>query len=214
MLPPRQQDNTIMRHFNLPPDRYMLVDDPATGKVKIERIPEEINRGCLPNLIRIPRPDPPPLLQLGNSRLGVTLQPVAGFESYERVPPPPSASLYPMHAVSHRNLPPSVELFPVALLRNGVRPYPTPPIPMYAPGWNLGRGTSAPHPSSAACRLESPTLDRRQESIRAGFARLPDENQPVDSSPEHLSEGEVVIKEEQPEDLSIVSEKDVSIIDP
>ena len=67
MLSPRQQDNTIMRHFNLPPDIYMvstkkesqikllklfsfdlllltqLVDDLSTGKVKIERIPEEIN---------------------------------------------------------------------------------------------------------------------------------------------------------------------------
>jgi len=54
----RQQDNTIMRHFNLPPEGYMLVDDLSTGKVKIERIPEEINR------------------------------PVGSFESYERVPPP------------------------------------------------------------------------------------------------------------------------------
>merc|ERR1712032_272058 len=84
----RQQDNTIMGHFNLPPDIYMLVDDPSTGKVKIERIPEEINR------------------------------PVGSFESYERVSPPPSASLYPMHAVSHscRNLPPSVELSRLTLL--------------------------------------------------------------------------------------------------
>jgi len=54
----RQQDNTIMRHFNLPPEGYMLVDDLSTGKVKIERIPEEINR------------------------------PVGSFESYEGVPPP------------------------------------------------------------------------------------------------------------------------------
>jgi len=54
----RQQDNTIMRHFDLPPERYMLVDDPLTGKVKIERIPEEING------------------------------PVGSFESYEQVPPP------------------------------------------------------------------------------------------------------------------------------
>ena len=76
---------------------------------------------------------------------------------------------------------------------------------------NMYRGTTAPLPSPAACRLESPTLDRcdlmvvlnqagfecisglsppalndisvsvrRQESIRAGFARLADENQPVD----------------------------------
>jgi hypothetical protein len=225
----RQLGNTIMRHFNFPADRFMLVDDPTTGKVEFKRIPEEINRGP-PNLIpltqrdqilRIPRQcqDPPPLLQLGNSRPGVTLQAVANFESYERMPVPPSASLYPMHAVSHRNLPPSVELFPVALLRNGVRPY-----PMYAPGWNLRRGP-APVPSPADPsipsprifdpiphrRLESPSLDRRQESIRAGFSRLADDNQLVDSP---KPEGELVIKEEQPEDLSIVSERDVSIIDP
>lgn len=230
----RQLGNTIMRHFNYPTDRFMLVDDPTTGKVEFKRIPEEINRGP-PNLIplRIPRDsqrdlirqchDPPPLLQLGNSRPGVTLQPLANFESYERMPVPPSASLYPMHAVSHRNLPPSVELFPVALLRNGVRPYPTPSIPMYgAPGWNLRRGPPpVPSPADPAIprnfdpiahrRLESPSLDRRQESIRAGFSRLGEENQLVGSP---KPEGELVIKEEQPEDLSIVSEKDVSIIDP
>jgi len=229
----RQLGDTIMRHFNYPTDRFMLVDDPTTGKVEFKRIPEEINRGP-PNLIplRIPRDsqrchDPPPLLQLGNSRPGVTLQPIANFESYERMPVPHSASLYPLQAaVSHRNLPPSVELFPVALLRNGVRPYPTPSIPMYAPGWNLRRGPApVPSPADPAIprnfdpiahrRLESPSLDRRQESIRAGFSRLADENQLVDSlvtSPK--PEGELVIKEEQPEDLSIVSEKDVSIIDP
>jgi len=39
----RQQDNLIMRHFNYPTDRFMLVDDPATGKVEFKRIPEEIN---------------------------------------------------------------------------------------------------------------------------------------------------------------------------
>ena len=127
------------------------------------------------------------------------MQPIANFESYERMPVPHSASLYPLQAaVSHRcpicillhpisslpvlfhlpfnsvlcrNLPPSVELFPVALLRNGVRPYPTPSIPMYAPGWNLRRGPApVPSPADPAIprnfdpiahrRLESPSLDR------------------------------------------------------
>merc|ERR1719158_936456 len=93
------------------------------------------------------------------------------------------------------------------------------------PGWNLStRGGSAPNPADPAIpnpipldplthrMLESPSIDRRQESIRAGFSRLADDNQMIESSPK--PEGEVVIKEEQPEDLSVVNEKDVSIIDP
>merc|ERR1712032_103329 len=57
--------------------------------------------------------------------MGEINRPVGSFESYDRVSPPPSASLYPMHAVSHRNLPPTVELSPLTLLRNGGEPYST-----------------------------------------------------------------------------------------
>merc|ERR1719284_1522938 len=105
-------------------------------------------------------PRPPPLLQIGTSRPGVTLQPVGSFERYERLPGPPlppTASLYPMHTVSHRSLPPSVELFPVALLRNGqysttipARPIGPSSIPMYSSsGWNLRRGPASPADSPA-----------------------------------------------------------------
>jgi len=82
----RQLDHLIMRHFNCPTDRFTLVEDPTTGKLAFKRILEEINQGPQPDLRQIPCQDPPPLLQLGNSRPGVTLQPVASFENYERMP--------------------------------------------------------------------------------------------------------------------------------
>ena len=75
-----------------------------------------------------------------------------------------SSTMFTRILFCFRSLPPSVELFRVDLLRNGVRAgYPGPPIPIPYPGWNLRRGPApVPSPADPASNRVADPLDHRR----------------------------------------------------
>ena len=75
-----------------------------------------------------------------------------------------SSTMFTRILFCFRSLPPSVELFRVDLLRNGVRAgYPGPPIPIPYPGWNLRRGPApVPSPADPANNRVADPLDHRR----------------------------------------------------
>jgi hypothetical protein len=118
-------------------------------------------------MIRVPRPQLPPLCQRAASLHRVLPgQRAPAFAATHH-----SVSLYPAHAAIAAGLQPDVSLFPVSFF--------PPPPPL---------------------------------ELRAGFSS-PTEHAFRHVLPRHM-EMEVEVKEEEPEDLRVVSEREVAIIDP
>jgi len=195
--------STILKQMDFDPDHWMLEDDASTGTVNFAKIPQEIIQGP-PPMIPLSQPPVPSLTPLDRPRLpvlpsGATLHKVSHVPAshpYTIYRPRPQlhpasgkpfspVSLYP--AIQQAPLLPSVSLFPVS----------------YADRFqSFHRGDIPPSPPALLERerqmFEGVPMTTMHEQFRGGFIE---------------EEPSIIIKEEQPEDLSIVSENDVAVVD-
>ena len=153
-------------------------------------------------MIRIARPDlaKPPGAGVTLQRVPYPLTHVPAKHPYTMFPHHPithSVSLYPTHGPipPSATLLPNVSLFPVS----------------YLPEHHYPRSATMDVPVPASLRHSVATITSRQEEFRQGFQNsgMMDSDQrdeDIDDPPP------LVIKEELPEDLSVVSEKDVVIL--